>query len=473
MKMNRIIAGALLSLFCSSALHAKITLPAVLADNMVLQQNTQVNLWGKASPDKKVIITPAWSKKSFETKADHEGNWKTSIPTPLAGGPWEITISDGSAVTLKNILVGEVWLCSGQSNMEMPMRGFPSQPIEGSMDILTKADPKTPIRSFTVKRKIATIPENDCTGEWSLHTPQGVAETSATAYFFARYLQETLNVPVGIIIASWGGTKIEPWMTPDELRNFPHTDLSHLGSKTGTDNHQAGSVLYNGMLMPVSNHTIKGAIWYQGESNKDNAPLYEQLLPAFVKGLRATWKQGDFPFYYTQIAPYVYDGPNAVSSALLREAQLKCMNTIPNSGMAVTMDIGDPRCIHPRKKKEVGERLAYWALAKDYNKPLLAYQGPSFKEMSVENGKAIMLFDHIPYGIDAVGVNLESFEIAGEDKKFYPAKARWDHLKRKLEVSSDSVATPAAVRYGFKNCPAASVFNTFGLPASSFRTDNW
>lgn len=457
----------------AGSLQAKVTLPAILSDNMVLQQQTQVRLWGDATPGKSVTIRPSWSKRSFEVKAGKTGNWETRIPTPTAGGPYEITISDGEPTTLKNVLIGEVWLCSGQSNMEMPMKGYRSQPTEGSQNILIKADKKTPIRAFTVKRKISRTPEKDCIGQWVENTPEGIAETSATAYFFAQYLQEVLDIPVGIVVSCWSGTKVEPWMSEEELKAFPQISMAHMEGSDELKDAQLGSVLYNGMMMPIKNFAIKGSIWYQGESNRYNAKLYEQLLPAFVRGLRKTWDQGDFPFYYVQIAPYLYDGADSISGALLREAQANCLKTIPNSGMAVTLDVGELNCIHPSKKKEVGQRLAYWALAKEYGKEVFAYQGPTYKNMTIDGNKAIIEFDNTPNGIAPIATDLDFFEIAGADKKFYPAKAKLNYKTGNVEVSADEVSTPVAVRYAFKNFTQASVFDTFGLPASSFRTDNW
>lgn len=473
MKLQKLLIATLLAGAAVYNAEAKITLPAILSDNMVLQQQSDVQLRGTATPGKQVVIQPSWSKEKIKIKADESGKWNTTLPTPSAGGPYEIFLSDGDPLTLKNILIGEVWLCSGQSNMEMPMKGFRSQPTEGSREILISADKSTPIRAFTVKRKISRTPETDCEGSWVENTPADVAETSATAYFFARYLQQTLNVPVGIIVSCWSGTNIEPWMSVEELQNFPQISLSHLQGTDEIKDAWHGAVLYNGMMMPLKDYRIKGMIWYQGESNRNNAALYQQLLPAFVRGMRNTWKQGDFPFYYTQIAPYKYEGADSLSGAYLREAQLNAMSLIPNSGMAVTLDIGELNGIHPRKKRQVGERLALWALAKDYNKNDFTYQGPVYKEMTIENGKAVIKFDAIPNGVAPYATPLDYFEIAGADRVFHPANAMLNYQTGNVEVWTDSVPTPVAVRYAFKNFTGASVFDTFGLPASSFRTDNW
>ena len=471
-QITRVLSTILL--LCAVSLKAEVKLPAIISDNMILQQQSNVILWGEANPGRTVTVTTSWDGQKYTTQADKKtGKWQLNAQTPKAGGPYEIIFSDGKPVTVKNILIGEVWLCSGQANMEMPMRGYRSQPVEGSQELLIKASPDTPIRAFSVKKKISRIPEENCAGEWVENTANDMSWISATGYMFAQYLQEVLQVPVGIIVSAWGGTIIQAWMSPESLQTFPSQDLSHLSNNSELKKANLGSVLYLGMLYPLRNYRIKGAIWYQGESNRLKAKLYEQLFPAFVKSLRKLWNQGDFPFYYTQIAPYNYEGADSISSALLREAQMHCLNTIPNSGMAVTLDIGAPRCIHPCQKKEVGHRLAYWALAKDYGKTIFAYQGPRYKSMEVKKGVAHLTFDQVSDGLAPIETELDYFEIAGADRKFYPAKAKLNYNTQKIEVKSDSVPEPVAVRYAFKNYVKGTLFDNFGLPASSFRTDNW
>lgn len=463
--------------FCSLPIMAKIVFPSVISDNMVLQQNATVNLWGKANPNVEITIIPSWEKIEYKSKVDEFGRWLLKIDTPSAGGPYEIIFNDGEKKVLRNILIGEVWFCSGQSNMAMPMKGFVGQPVEGANDYIAQAKKSVPIRMFTSANRYGRTPLEDCIGVWSEHTPEGVADCSAVAYFYAKYLQKVLEVPIGLVISSWSGSKIEAWMSKEALQVFPEFELSFLDSdmKTELPVNQTPCYLYYGKICPLTNYTIKGAIWYQGESNLDNRPLYKRLFPAFVRDLRKSFQQGDFPFYYTQIAPFAYyDNPDLTSGAEMREVQLKCMDSIPNSGMAVTLDIGDSGCIHPARKKEVGYRLAYWALAKTYNKSAIAYEGPVYQSLTVKNGKALLTFKNsVAKGVGPINKKLEGFEIAGKKRKFYPANAFADVRSGKVVVYCDSVPEPMAVRYAFKNYTEASLFNELGLPASSFRTDNW
>lgn len=452
-------------------LSAKIQLPTVLADNMVLQQQSDVKLWGKATPNKQVKVTTSWNQKTYNTQANAQGKWLLTVETPVAGGPYEINISDGEAITLKNILIGEVWFCSGQSNMHMPLKGYNGQPVEGSNDIIARAKESTPIRMYFTANKHSKTPVDDIEGSWTTHSYENLGNWSATAYFFGKYLQETLDVPVGLVVSSWGGSKIEAWMSEETMKEFSEFDLSYLKNddKPKTPNHQTPCYLYNSKLNPLINYTIKGFIWYQGESNRDNAELYSRLHPAFVKDIRQKWGY-DFPFYYVQIAPYKYD--NKTSSALLREVQTQGMKEIPNSGMAVTMDIGEKECIHPAKKQEVGNRLAYWALAKTYNRKGFGYAPAEYKSMEVKDGKIHISFNYVSSrSVVMPATGLNHFEIAGEDKVFYPAKATVSNGK--VIVSSDKVPHPVAARYAYKNFVEGDLKDDSGLAVSSFRTDNW
>lgn len=459
---------------------AKITLPHVFGDNMVLQQQTEVKFWGKADPVSKVTVRPSWDRKSAVTvMSDADGKWQASVPTPSAGGPYTVEISDEEKLVLKNVLVGEVWLCSGQSNMEMTVRGFWAQPVEGSVDVIMKADPSTPVRFCSVKRATAFSPQEDCDARWTEHTPGGVANASATAYFFGRYLNEVLGVPVGLIITDWGGTAIQAWMDSETIeKSFPEIDLSFIARKEQPKNPIGyPSLIYNAMMAPLIPYTIKGMIWYQGEANRGKPEQYRRLQPVFVQMLREKWGLGEFPFYYVQIAPYVYDGEDSLQSAYLREAQLMNLEDIPNSGMAVTMDIGDFHCIHPAKKRQVGERLANLALYQTYGKKWVDPYSPVYDSWEMKDGKIIVKFKVGRDGLAPYGHTLGGFQVAGPDRVFHKATARivtseTGH-RDAVEVSCPEVKEPAAVRYGFVNCPEASLYNCFGMPASSFRTDSW
>ena len=463
-----------LSLLMACPTFAKIKLPALVGSNMVLQRECDANLWGWASPSKKVTVTTSWDGRKYATRADADGNWLLKVATPAAGGPYTIRISDGDPVTLENVMIGEVWVCSGQSNMEMPMRGFLNQPVEGSADAIIRAKAATPIRLCTVKRSTARTPQEECAAQWLKHTPEAVAGTSATAYYFARYLQSVLDVPVGVIVTCWGGTPVEAWMDRETMSGFKEFDLSFLDNPDQIDRPQYKPCgLYNGMIAPLVPYTVKGFLWYQGESNRPNPTQYRALMPAFVKMLRERWAQGGLPFYYVQIAPYRYDGPNAISGALLREAQLHNLKDIPSSGMAVTLDIGDEGCIHPAKKEEVGTRLAWLALSKTYGMKGIDADTPVCEKMEVADGKAYLTFATGPDGLAPYGRTLTGFEMAGADRAFHPATARIEKGKSRLIVACDAVPEPVAVRYAFRNVPEATLFNTSGIPASSFRTDDW
>ncbi|NDW08570.1 sialate O-acetylesterase [Dysgonomonas sp. 520] len=455
-------------------LSAKIELPTILADNMVLQQQSSVKLWGKAHPRKEVKVIPSWNNKAYTVKSDSNGKWLLQVETPVAGGPYEISISDGEETVLKDILIGEVWFCSGQSNMEMPLKGFPGQPVEGGNDMIAKANKSTPIRMYTTKNKFSKTPLEDIEGGWTNHTSEDISNWSATAYFFGKYLHETLEVPIGLVVSAWGGSKIEAWMSEDALTSFGEFDLSHLKGdvKPSTQNHHAPCYLYNAKLHPLINYTIKGFLWYQGESNRDNPELYEKLHPAFVKNIRNKWNIGDFPFYYVQIAPHGYNDPDGFQAAKLREIQFKNMKEIPNSGMVVTMDIGEEKCIHPAKKQEVGNRLAYWALSGTYNRKGFGYAPAEYKSMEIKEGKIILTFNYTSSRcVTPISTNLENFEIAGNDRVFYPAKAYVS--SGKVIVSSEKVPEPVAARYGFRNYVKGNLKDDSDLAVSSFRTDSW
>lgn len=663
-------AFAVTILNAQDKMNNEIKMPAIFSDNMVLQQKTLAPVWGYAAPESKIKITGSWGQTT-ETITDKNGEWKAKIKTPKFGGPYELKIENGnSSKVYKNVLIGEVWLCSGQSNMEMPLGGWPPRDtIWGASKEIPKANYPN-IRLFTVTRAYAIEPQKDCIGTWNECTPQTAAAFSATAFFFGKKLSDVLNVPIGLINSSWGGTPVESWISGKELgkiekyeetfkkidesksefsalnawlKNHPVIDVNNKpendkwiglnfedsdcantnyndslwhemdlpknwettevgnfdgvvwfrknielpdsmlnknlvlelgpiddmdvtfvnGVKVGgyensgfwqidrkyvipseinkeknltiavrvLDNQGGGGIwgtpdkmklhikdsdlsislagkwkflpvaefvggkffvfgakdeeffkrpkvgieisaytlssLYNGMIAPLIPYSIKGAIWYQGESNTGNPEEYKTLFPMMIKNWRSDWNEKNFPFYYVQIAPYNYG--NETNSQKLREAQLQTL-AVPNTGMAVTMDIGNPGNIHPGNKKDVGDRLAFWALAKNYNKKI-PYSGPLYKSMKVEKDKAVLSFDF------AEGLSIKpregknNFLIAGEDKNFHNAVV--EVKGKKLFVSSPDVNKPVAVRYCWSDTEEGTLFNKYGLPSSSFRTDNW
>lgn len=467
MKQNLSIFTVLFLFVFSLNTNAEINLPAIFGNHMVLQQQTNAAIWGTAKAKKTVKVTTSWDKKNYSTKANSDGNWKLKVKTPVAGGPFSITISDGTVLTLTDVLIGEVWVCSGQSNMQMTMSGYHNQPILGSNEaIATSTNQK--IRLITIKREKSLEKQKDFSGKWLECNPGNVGSFSATAYFYGKMLQKALDVPVGLICSSWGGTRIEPWMSDNGLKNFEWISLPDKNME-GDYSPQTPTVLYNAMIAPMVGFAIKGVLWYQGESNRSEPQHYEKLMPGLIENWRAEWGIGDFSFYYCQIAPYNYGG--GLNSAFLREAQFKASTSIKNIGMACLMDIGEKNCIHPSDKKTTGERLAFLALAKTYNMTGFESSGPTLKEMTVEGSVIKLTFDHAKNGLTTFGKELENFKVAGKNQHFYQAKA---FITRKgITVFSPSVEKPVAVRYAFDDFVIGELFNTEGLPASSFRTDDW
>ena len=669
---------AILFLICISASFISanskktfIEMPAIFSDNMVLQQKTNAPFWGKAMPGKSVLISASWGR-TVEAKVQDDSLWSAKIQTPKAGGPYKVNIKIGdSSFTFKNILIGEVWLCAGQSNMEMPLEGWPPKDTIWGAQNEIKNGSNLNINFFTVERAYSDKPNFTCNGKWVASSPEAAAKFSATGFFFGKKLSEELKIPIGLIQSSWGGTAVESWMSKkylgfvdeykelvnklknsgeeikqlnDWLDRFPIIDMSvnenpykwetldfndadcssssfndekwmkmnlpglwettNVGNFDGTiwfrkkieipkswlnkelvvelgpiddmdityvngekigehqmdgawdkervytvpkelvtdsillftirviDNQGGGGLygdneklnihlkdsaekislcgewkylpvaeyrkskfyvfgaagekyssrppiaidlsaftptaLYNAMISPLIPYSIKGAIWYQGESNAWKPDLYQTLFTKMIEGWRADWKQGNFPFYYAQIAPYKYD--DKTESQRLREQQLFSLS-VPNTGMAVTLDIGNPENVHPGNKKDIGERLAFWALAKDYNKKIV-YSGPVYKSQKIDRNKIILSFEHVGTGlIVKENNNTSNFLIAGDDMIFKSADVKVDG--KKIVVSSSEINEPVAVRYAWSNTPDATLFNKENLPASSFRTDTW
>ena len=624
--------------------HAKLKLPAIIGDSMVLQQQTKAPIWGWANQGEKVIVKGTWPGATAATAiAGSDGKWMTKIQTPKAGGPYDVAITGSETMTLKGVLIGEVWICSGQSNMEMPVEGWPGNPINNSKQEIANATYPS-IHLFTVTRKVALSPEEDVKGNWSVCSPQSVASFSATAYFFGRELAQRLKVPVGLIHSSWGGTVAEAWVSNKALRTLQDFDkdlnsldsvqqfaatlatrdndneiawqkalaTEHLDYTTATlqdadwktmrlptpweaagehnldgivwfrktvnlpadwagkklklefgpiddydatylngtlvggykESHWAQnrdyeapagiaksgenqlairvtdlggdggivgnrdrmkiypigelykaislsgdwkykveaikpvsalvygpntpSTLYNGMIAPVTPYAIKGAIWYQGESNVGRNKQYASLFPALIQDWRTRWQEGAFPFYFVQIAPFRYGG-DSTQAAGLRDAQRYTLTALPNTGMAVTMDIGNPGNIHPSDKQDVGKRLSLWALAKTYNQKDIAYSGPLYKSMQASGSQLTVTFTNTDKGLTTNGKQLSAFELAGADGIWHPAQATIEGDK--VVVKSEEVSGPKNVRYAFSAAAEGTLFNGAGLPASSFSSE--
>jgi sialate O-acetylesterase len=458
------LVSAAVLLVTASVASADVRLPKIIGDHMVLQQQKKVNLWGWAEAGEKIVVKLA--DASAETNADQQGKWKVVLDPPAAGGPYEMTVSGNNRLTIKDILVGEVWICSGQSNMEWPIAASNNANEETE-------NAKFPnMRLFTVTKKIAQDPQSDCEGSWKPCAPSSVASFSAVGYFFGRRLHKELNVPVGVVNSSWGGTLAEAWTSNSTLAgNEMFAKILERSADFDPRTPHQASVLFNGMINPLIPFGIRGVIWYQGESNIKRAEQYAVLFPAMIQDWRKNWGQEEFPFYYVQLAPFRYQSLDPSLCAELREAQLDTLS-VPNTGMTVTMDIGNVKDIHPRNKQDVGKRLAGWALAKTYGRKDLIYSGPLYESMTVEGSKVRIKFKHVAEGLVARGDGpLTDFTLAGEDQKFVPAQAVIDG--QTVVVSSDQVSKPVAVRFGWRDDAQPNLFNSAGLPASPFRTDRF
>jgi sialate O-acetylesterase len=456
--------------------NAQVKLAGLFTDNMVLQQQTPVPVWGWDKAGANITVTTSWDKKVYKTTVGADGRFIIKVATPTAGGPYQLTVSDGKPLTLKNVLIGEVWLCAGQSNMEIPVKGYKSQPILNSNEAIVESK-NSNIRLFNVPRGSRTTLQPDIKpSQWQEAGPVSVSKFSAVGYFYGRLLNKTLNVPIGLICCAYAGSSVQAWMDANALKPFPEikipapTDSIKEVSRTPT-------TLYNAMLHGVIGYGIKGAIWYQGESNYDFPAQYDSLFTTFVKDLRAKWGIGNFPFYYVQIAPYnyaqlpPYKKGGKYNSAFLRDVQRLDEEKIPNSGMAVTMDIGEQATIHPPRKEQVGQRLAYLALVKTYGIDGFGYQSPAYNSFSVKDGKTIVKFKNAYNGLTSFLKDLNNFEVSGADKHFYPAKATINGST--VVLTCEQVKEPVAVRYAFKDFVVGDLFGTDGLPVSSFRTDDW
>ena len=453
---------------------------------MVLQRNNDVNIWGNAMPGSSVTVSTSWNDKTYSVKADKNGKWTTKVTTGDAGGPYSITISDGEPVTLENILLGEVWICGGQSNMEMRVQGFTNQPINGALEAILNAPKNPQMRFFTVDRAVSDIPLEDCGGTWLEASPESVANFSACGYFFGKQLNDILDVPIGLITSNWSGSSVEPWIEESIYESLDDIDKNASKNRSKKEPQQAPGVLYNGMINPIKDFTAKGFIWYQGESNRGYPDDYVTLLSSMINSWREKWGDQDMPFYMVQLAPFPYGKRDGTSLPLMIEAQYKVASQLPKVGVAATTDIGSPVCIHPPYKKEVGQRLALLALQNDYGIKGLPLPSPTYKSMSIDGNKVTLNFNNVMSHPDRWNANAfqvyvdgeylrpVGFEIAGEDQVFYPAKGIFTDNNTTIEISSDSVPQPVAVRYAFHNyVPDANVKTGLGQPLAPFRTDNW
>ena len=485
-----------------------IRLPSIFSDNMVIQEGAPVNIWGWASPGESIKIE--FSGQVIELRTDNEGRWKAVLEPVTSKKPLRMVLTGRNRISIRNILVGEVWLCSGQSNMEWSL----ARSLNAKKAIANADHPS--IRLFHVGRNAVSKPQDNCQGRWVSCTPQSAKGFSAVAYHFGLAIHEAIGKPVGLIQSTWGGTPVEGWTSRDALSELDTTkamlerwdaqavnyakDRREYSLKLNvweaarqkalregepaprkprapydpsSRPNNPGS-LFNGMISPLIPFSIRGATWYQGESNVYRAYQYRSLFPAMINDWRERWGLGEFPFYFVQIAPYRYSRNPSEMGAELREAQLLTMQGVNNTGMAVTLDIGNPRDIHPRNKQEVGRRLALWALRDTYGRPSIQPSGPIYSSFNVEAGAVVIEFKHAENGLKSInGQPLSHFEIAGDDRVFHPAE-KVDILdKKKIRIFSRRVKKPIAARYAWSDDAVPNLGNNEGLPASSFRTDNW
>jgi len=516
----RTVVGFVLICFMAVSALAEVRLPSIIGSDMVLQQNSSVAIWGWAKAGEKVTVRGSWQELfGANTRADENGKWMVKLKTPKAGGPYSLTVKGENTIKLKNILIGQVWLCSGQSNMRWPVMGS-----NNSQQEIAAADYPN-IRLFTVERQTSNVPVADCNGLWTVCSPKTVGNFSAVAYFFGRELHKQLDVPVGLVLSAWGGSTVEAWTAKEYFKGIPNIDvvLDRWEQSRKNYNHQAAiaqyekalkqwkvkakqarsegrkipyqpamlkhplksqqypSNLYNAMLMPLAPFAIKGAIWYQGEANSHVIvpELYKGQLTAMINNWRQLWGQGDFGFYFVQLPNFksAQKQPSETIGkgshkgwVIVREDLLKTL-LVPNTGMAVTIDVGNPEDIHPKNKQPVGRRLALLALANSYDRDIV-YSGPIYKSMQVKDDKVVLRFEHVGSGLVAKDGELKTFAIAGADKKFVWANAQI--VGDTVQVSCGQVARPAAVRYAWAANPIeCNLYNKEGLPASPFRTDNW
>ena len=459
MKSNRLY-NLLLSMLGISAF-ANVSLPSFFADNMVLQRNADVKIWGWANPSEEVIVTTGWDNATYTVKGNNHAMWQLVIKTPKEGGPYTLKFKGYNEVTFNNVMLGEVWLCSGQSNMEWTANAG----INDAEAEIAKANYPN-IRFFTVPKLTATTPQINLPGSWQPCTPQSMKYFSAIGYFFAQHLQEDLKgVPIGIINSSWGGTPAEIWMPEDYIAK--DEIVAAAAAKLKSEQwgpHEPGRA-YNAMIHPLEGFKLAGVLWYQGESNV-GSDVYDKTLGGLIQSWRAAW-QDNFPFYYVQIAPFDYKG-GTTHGVTIRNAQRKVVQEVPQTGMVVISDVSPTDDIHPRNKKPVGIRLANLTLNNIYGVKKGIVESPLYKDFIVKGDKLTVQFNNAD-GLHFTGKTSALFEIAGSDNVYYPAIAK---IKNNTVIlTATNVKSPVHVRYAWHNTAKADLFNNANLPASSFKSE--
>ena len=456
---------------------AKLALSSVCSDGMVLQQNTEAVIWGTSDPGAQVTVTPSWNGKGYRCKADSDGKWSVKVETPAGSyKAYSIAVKGGGAsLKISDVLVGEVWLASGQSNMEMPMRGFFNCPVENAIEYISAPAAKEKIRMFTVPLKQSYEPLTEVDAKWEGAEPATVPGMSATAFFFARKLNEMLDMPVGIVSCAYGGARIESWTPKEILETYPDEDLSREAIEAQV-HYVRPYLAYNAMLNPVKGYTVKGFIWYQGCSNVGKHDQFVERMNNMVLHWREEWDDADaeLPFYMVEIAPYRYKPVPEVSySSMLREAQHEAASAIPNCGIVVTNDLVDSfemDNIHPMRKKEVGDRLAYLALNRNYGFSRVSCDSPeAVKCYRMQNSCELAVeLTNAENGLNR-WMEIEGLEVAGSEGIFYPVTyAYFEGYPKVLRIRSEFVHDPCEVRYGWGDFKPGNLKNIEGLPVAPF-----
>lgn len=500
-RSSRLVATLVLGTlaFSGGSASAEVKVPAMFSDGMVLQRGMKVPVWGTGRDGEKVTVS--FAGQTLQTTAE-SGKWRVELaPLEASSQPADLSIAGENTLRFSDVLVGEVWVASGQSNMDFSLKHAST----GSEAISKAGNPN--LRLFKVVYRTAETPSSELEGKWDAASPESAANFSAVAYFFGRDLQRELNVPVGVIQTSWGGSPAEAWTASEDLDELPgwpqkmaslnaslkHPKAAEYRKKWGEwqvafrkakmagepspkfnprppitpESMRWPTGLFNGMIAPLQPYAIRGVIWYQGESNSGNAPFYEVLFPKMISSWRRTWGQGDFPFLFVQLPPFRAGGANQTKGfADLREAQRKSLS-VPNTAMVSIMDLGDPKDVHPTNKEPVGERLALAAQALAYDKPETIYSGPLFERAVLSNGGVEIHFTQVGSGLTLKGETLKGFEVAGPDGKYLPAEATI--AGEVVKVSNRDVPSPSAVRYSDANVPHGNLWNKSGFPASPFR----
>ncbi len=455
--MNKLFGIAVLWLFTIAIAQAEITLPQIFSDNMVLQREADVMLYGWASPNEAITIQTSWDDATFEIKTGNDAKWQVQVATPRAGGPFTIHFKGKeNEIVLKNILIGEVWLCSGQSNMEWSANSG----IDNKKEEIKNADHPN-IRLFRVEKRTAANPLEDVAGTWEVCSPETMPNFSAVAYFYAKKVQEELKIPIGLIDASWGASCAEVWTPKAVFDAHPELVVAHELLQPNPWVTIEKSVLYNAMIAPLTKFKIGGVLWYQGESNTANGESYQKLFTEMITSWRKEWAT-DLPFYYVQIAPFKYGRP--YEGGIVRDQQRRTL-TLENTGMAMTSDICTVEDIHPQNKQDVGLRLANIALKQHFKVFDKEVYGPLFESAKINGNQIEVRFTH-DNGLYAKDKKLDQFEISNEGGTWFPAKAKL--RDGTILVSSREVKNPKAVRYAWKSTDMGSLYNRAELPASTF-----